>query len=183
VGRLFTGWDEAWSRFLAREDPLEWFFGDFPEDETATMEGWLIHPALPLKEAAAGVQERLVRFDWLVPVPEHFLHVWLGPTVAEGAPRVRAEVGPVTCFHSAVVAEAHGDLHRLVPASPTFLPHLSLAYAREEHDPAELRELLVGLRGDRLGELVPDEILFVRFPASRTTLLRPWEVVRTMKLG
>jgi 2'-5' RNA ligase len=183
MGRFFTSFDEAWQEFLVRTDPLEPFFDAFPDDEHAVIEGWVVEPPQAVKDEARRVQERLARFEWLAPVPDHFLHVWLAEEVAPGA-TVRAEAGPVTCFHDAVVAEVHGGLARLVPDAPqTFLPHLSLAYVREAHDPAELREALRPLRGEQLGAFEIDEVQRVRVPAARTTVTRPWQVVRTLALG
>jgi hypothetical protein len=78
VGRLFTSFDEAWEYFLGRAEPLEWFFGDFPEDEGFAAVGWVIEPPGEIKQAALELQATFASLEWLAPIPEHFLHVWLG---------------------------------------------------------------------------------------------------------
>jgi beta-phosphoglucomutase-like phosphatase (HAD superfamily) len=92
----------------------------------------------------------------------------------------------INCFHSAVVVEAHAPrLHELIEGSDldadTFLPHLTIATTTEAHAPADLQELLVTLRERQLGTGTASEAKRVRFPAARTTLLQPWEVVETIR--
>ena len=58
VGRLFTSFGEAWEYFVGRSEPLEWFFGDFPEDEEFVAEGWLIEPPWEIKRAALHSRRR-----------------------------------------------------------------------------------------------------------------------------
>jgi hypothetical protein len=195
VGEFFTSFDAAWSAFLERREPLEWFFGDFAEDEGSVAEGWLVEAPAHVKEGAVELQDALAHLDWLTPVPDHFLHVWLaGPGTMGNAYERWADVRPfaaefrrVNCFHSAVVVEASGAFARLVEESSldraTFLPHLTIAVTRERHDPVALREVLQARRDVNLGEATVDEVKLVRFPASRTTLFRPWETIRTIRLG
>ncbi len=37
MGELFTSFDESWSHFLGREEPLECMFDWLPEEEEATV--------------------------------------------------------------------------------------------------------------------------------------------------
>ena len=192
---MFESFDEAWHAFLLRTEPLESFFDGFPDDRGAVMEGWLIALPPEVVTAARAIQERLAHLDGLVTVPAHFLHVWIGEAGAAGeAPARWPELAPVelelrrvSCFHTAVVAEAHGSLGPLLAGSglnpSTFLPHLSLAYVRDEQPPHELRDALVSFRDEPLGRFVADEIALVRFPAGRTTVLQQWEVLRTIRLA
>jgi 2'-5' RNA ligase len=127
-------------------------------------------------------------------IPDHFLHVWLGGPVAIGD-RARTWAGRgsfdidfrgVTCFHSAVVVEAHApQLFRLVEGTGidagTFLPHMTIAVTREEHEAEQLREILAPLRRTALGSSTADEVKLVRFRAARSTLLAPWEAVEVMR--
>jgi len=119
----------------------------------------------------------------------------------EGAERAWADVDAfdlvyrrVNCFHDAVVAETRGDgprrlLTRLVDegmsrvALDTFLPHLTLATFNAPHDPRPLRERLVPFREVELGEQRVSEAVLCVLPASRTTLLEPWEVVGSVAFG
>jgi hypothetical protein len=118
VGEFFTSFDAAWSAFLERREPLEWFFGDFAEDEGSVAEGWLVEAPAHVKEGAVELQDALAHLDWLTPVPDHFLHVWLaGPGTMGNAYERWADVRPfaaefrrVNCFHSAVVVEAAARL-------------------------------------------------------------------------
>ena len=152
-----------------------------------------MEPSQEVKSAAARIQDHLAEFSWLTPVPEHFLHVWLGGpnTIGDrasswaGAGPFEIECRRINCFHSAVVVEAHADrLHAMIEGTDidprTFLPHMTIAVTNEEHDPADLRRALVSLREDRLGATTASEAQRIRFPASRVTLLRPWEVLETV---
>jgi 2'-5' RNA ligase len=192
---MFESFDEGWQAFLSGSEPLESFFAAFPEDPDAVLDGWLIEPPREVATAARAIQARLAHLDWLVPVPAHFLHVWIAEDgVAGNAPErwpelppVELEVRRVSCFRTAVVAEVHGLLAPLLARSrverSTFLPHLSLAYVLDEQPPHELRDALVPLRDEPLGRFVADEVQLVRVPAGRSTLLQPWEVERTVRLA
>ena len=137
-------------------------------------------PPGEVRDAAAEVQERLARFDWLALTPRHFLHVWVAGThgvdVDELAtrPPFPAAYARVACFHDAVVAEVEAPELAGVPAPPTYLPHLTLAYVREPVPPEPLRAVLRALREQRLGTGTVDELLRVRFPFARSTVLEPW---------
>jgi hypothetical protein len=77
LGRFFTSFDEAWDYFTTRSEALEWFYGQFPDDEEFVAEGWIVEPPPEIKRAALHVQDVFAGLDWLAPIPEHFLHVWL----------------------------------------------------------------------------------------------------------
>ncbi len=195
MGRLFTSFDGAWEYFLGRAEPLEWFFGDFPEDETFVAEGWLIVPPGEIKQAALSLQGAFASLEWLSPVPEHFLHVWLGGAISATGPAgelrhtgaFEAVYRRVNCFHSAVVVEVEApQLHKLVAGTQvdasTFLPHMTIGVTRQEHDPGDLRRVLLPLRNVQLGVGEVTELTHIRFPAARTTLLQPWTILETVPL-
>jgi hypothetical protein len=158
-------------------------------------EGWIVEPAPDVKAAAARVQERLREFEWLQLIPEHFLHVWLGvperlgtaPQRWPGVDRFEVTYGGPNCFHDAVVLEVTAPMRQLVAGTkndvPTFLPHLTVAVMRAEHEPRALREVLSGLRGGVRERQDVSEAKLVRFPAARSTLFQPWEVLETVRLG
>jgi hypothetical protein len=194
MGDLFSSFDEAWSYFLVRTKPLEDFFAEFPEDDGAYLEGWLVEPSDALKAAARPLQESLARFPWLFIVPDHFLHVAIGLSSRIGGAADEWEsieafpisYANVNCFHAAVVVEVDGPMRRLVAGTPydhpTFLPHMTIAVAREPAPPAELRDVLTSLRHTELGSQLVGELTCVRFPAGRSTLYRPWSVERLVPL-
>ncbi len=194
MGEFFTSFEDAWSFFLGRTEPLEDFFEDFSQDEDSSLEGWVVAPPAHVTLAAGNIQDTLSDLDWLVPVPDHFLHIWIGVAerIGDAWERWRKiepfaiEYARVTCFHSAVVVEIEGPLRRLVAGTPndlpSFLPHMTVAVVREPRAPGELRDALLPLRDSRLGEQVVSEVKRVRFPAARTTLLRPWTVEQLVSL-
>lgn len=195
VGRLFTSFGEAWEYFVGRSEPLEWFFGDFPEDEEFVAEGWLIEPPWEIKRAALQLQEAFAHVEWVTAIPDHFLHVALGASVPLGArPKEMSGSGVfevayrrVNCFHSAVVVETEApELRRLVEGTQvdaaTFLPHMTIGVTREQHDPDDLQRALLSLREAELGAATVIDLKRVRFPAAQATLLRPWTVVETVAL-
>ena len=166
MGEPFTSFEDSWEYFLRRSEPLEDFFAGLEEDVDATLDGWLVEPPASVKRAAAGIQAALSHLDWLVPVPDHFLHVWVGlrDTIGD-AWRSWGAVEPFTiaytrvnCFHSAVVVEVDGPLRPLVAGmpndTPDFLPHMTIGVARQAAAPDELRDVLRGLRDSKLGEQV-----------------------------
>lgn len=114
MGRFFTSFDEAWAAFLEREEPLEDFFGQFPEEE-AYLTVWLAVPGEAVRAEARAVQRELEGLDGLRMTPPHWLHVSLGAgredEVEDVRDRVRrfgsfaADYGPVNCFHQAHVLE------------------------------------------------------------------------------
>jgi hypothetical protein len=196
VGELFSSFEESWRYFLQRTEPLEGFFDDFPDDEDAFLEGWLVEPSDEVKEAAKPIQGSLSRFPWLSPVPDHFLHVWIGlghriGDAWEGWRELESfpvEYARVNCFHAAVVVEVSGGpLRQLVAGTPndlpTFLPHMTVAVTREPASPEPLRDVLMPLRDTVLGRQVVGELKRVRFPAGRRTLYRPWSEEQLVPLG
>lgn len=195
MGELFSSFEEAWRCFLERRDPLEGFFDEFPDDESSFLEGWLVEPSDEIKAAAGPIQEKLSRFPWLLPVPDHFLHVWigLGERIGDGWQRwtelepVEVGYARLNCFHAAIVIEVAGPLRQLVEGTPndlpTFLPHMTVAVTREPASPEPLREVLAPVRETVLGSEVVREVKRVRFPAARTTLYRPWSVEHLVSLG
>jgi hypothetical protein len=195
LAELFTSFDDAWSAFIAREAPLESFFDEFPEDVGHEIDWWLIEPSQEIRSAAHHIQERLAPLEWLVPIPDHFLHVSIGAREDIGSAwrawrdidELAVSYERVNCFHTAVVVELDPAARLLVRGttndSPTFLPHLTIAVVREPSSPEPLREALVPMREARLGSQGVQEAKLVRVPASRTTVLRPWTVLRKLALG
>ncbi len=188
MGEWFTSFDDAWSSFLARSEPLEPFFDEFPEDPSSLAEGWLIVPPPEIKHEAMRLQAELEGIPGIVAVPEHFFHVWLR---GEHGPDLEPllELGPfslslarLNCFHTAVVAEVDSPGLDRLDAPDTFLPHLSLAYVGTPLAAQPVREALVPFRELSLGTFIVDELVRVRLPAGRTTVLQPWTVVERASL-
>jgi 2'-5' RNA ligase len=196
VGRLFTSFESAWEHFLVRSEPLERFFDQFPLDHGIQAECWIVEPPDEVKRAAADVQSAFAGFDWIAPVPEHFLHVALGtpealtrrPAQLRNSGAFDARYRRLNCFHSAIVVEVEAaQLHDFVEGTHvdavTFLPHMTIGVTREERDPDELRRALLPLRDADLGAGKVTELKRVRFPAAQETLLRAWSVVETIPLA
>jgi 2'-5' RNA ligase len=195
VGRFFPSFESAWEFFLGRREPLERFFDQFPLDPDFQAECWIVEPPDEIKRAAAEVQEAFAGLPWIAPVPEHFLHVAIGTPAAltrrpdricDGG-AFEARYQRVNCFHSAIVVEVEApELHDLIEGTQvdaaTFLPHMTIGVTRAEHDPSQLRELLLPLRDSQLGTGKVGELKRVRFPAAQATLLQPWSVVETVPL-
>lgn len=188
MGGWFTSFDDAWSSFLARTEPLESFFDEFPDDPSLVAEGWLIVPPPEVKREALFLQAELEGIPGIVIVPQHFLHVWLS---GEHGPDLEQllELGPfsvslarLNCFHPAVVAEVESPELDRVDAPETFLPHLSLAYVQRPIVADPVREVLLPLRDLSLGTFIVNELMRVRVPAGRTTILQPWTVVERASL-
>jgi len=188
VGRLFESFDEAWEAFLAREEPLESFFDQFPDDGAAVTEGWLVIPPPEVKREILRAQRALEDVRGLRIVPHHFLHLWLrgthGPDLDE-----LVEDGPfdvalerVGCFHTAVVAEVRSERLERADAPSTYLPHVSLAYVELPTPAEDVRAVVRTLRERALGAWTVDELVRVRVPTSRTTVLEPWSVVERASL-
>ena len=188
MGEWFTSFDEAWSSFLARAEPLESFFDEFPDDPSFVAEGWLIVPPPDVKREARRLQAELEVVPGLVAVPDHFLHVWLRGDHGPDLEQLRA-LGPFemriarpNCFDTAVIAEVESEELDRVDAPETFLPHLSLAYVERPIPADPVRETLFPLRDVSLGTVVVDELVRVRVPAGRSTVLQPWTVVERASL-
>ena len=177
MGEYFTSFDDAWRAFLARTLPLESFYDEF-SGGAFDGEVWVIEPTPEVKRAALRVQGELEPFDFLELVPHDFLHVAVPDAAARAfdAPLDLGYVG-VTCFHPAVVAEVDAPaLHALDP-TPTFLPHLSLAYVPRPAPPDDLRRVLEPLHETSLGRQRVHELLRVHVKLSREGGLQPWTVV------
>jgi hypothetical protein len=110
----------------------------------------------------------------------------------------------ISCFHSAVVVEVEGDgPSRLAGALDatgywndlpitgamaaveleTFLAHLTIGLVNRRIDPSALREKLVQVRETELGHQRVTDVALCVVPASRTTILDPWELVQSVALG
>jgi hypothetical protein len=195
VGEFFSSFDDAWASFLTRDEPLESFYDQFPDDPDHVLSGWLVEPSPEVKASALELQDRLRGINWLDPTPEHFLHTWIGldSRIGEASrgwaelPRFRATYPRVNCFHTAVVVEVGGSFRELVAGTPndvpTYLPHLTVAVVREPTAPGELRDLLVPLRDSGFGEHDVDDVTLVSFPCGRTTVYQPWTVLRRQPLA
>lgn len=100
----------------------------------------------------------------------------------------------INCFHDAVVAETESDgprrlVSRLVEARisgvqlDTFLPHLTLGTFNAPNDPTPLREVLMPRRQAEVGDQHVATAMLCLMPASRMTILEPWEVVGSVAFG
>ncbi len=183
MGRLFQSFDEAWAYFLAREEPLEDFFDEFPAQEFQG-EAWVIEPSAAVKRAAVELQRPLAGIDWLKPLPERFLHVTLPipGTELRGKGPFDLEYRRVNCFHEAVVVEIAAPSLRAALPSTTFLPHLTLAITTRKAPPRELRDVLINLREARLGREIASEAIRITFPFSRERFSEPWTVRERVSL-
>lgn len=198
-GPLFTSFEEAWAAFLAREEPLEDFFGQFPEEE-ASIDVWHAPPGWTAAAEAAAVQRELAGLAGLSMTPAHWLHVSLDVGEVNGLETVRArlrgfgafeaEFGPATCFHDALVLEVRSErfaeLVRAVDPErelSTFLPHLSIAYVDGAPEPGPIRTRLVELRERPRARDVVSEVQLCVVPIARDELLSPWRRVGTVPLG
>ena len=77
MGRFFTSFDEAWRFFLDRQEYLEDFFATFREQDSSLL-GWLLRLDDDLLPAVQTARQAFSHFDWITPVPDHFLHTWIG---------------------------------------------------------------------------------------------------------
>ena len=183
MGDWFTSFDDAWSAFVRRDVPLESFWDGFADDPDAFLDAWLLVPPPELKRAALRVQGVLEEVAGLRIVPHHFLHVSLphDDEVLELEP-FEVVFARLNCFHCAVVAEVQSGALDGLDAPETFLPHLSLAYVEKPIEPGPVRELLAPIRATELGAFLVDEIVRVRVPAAKSTILSPWTVVDRISL-
>jgi hypothetical protein len=195
VGRLFTSFEETWSEFLAREEPLGDFFASLPREE-AYLTTWLALPGEAVQAEARAVQEELA-VDGLRLVPDHFLHVSLGAQSADleaarerlaGFGPFEAVYGPVSCFPDAPILEARSE--RFIDLATAlgreqdfdvFLPHLSLGYF-EGPPVTPVREAIVRLRDrEPVSETISEAHLCV-VPIARSEILSPWSVAGVVSL-
>ena len=188
MGEQFTSFDDAWSSFLARTEPLESFFEEFPDGPAIVADAWLIVPPPEVKREALRVQGLLEGIPGLSVVPHHFLHVSLRGSHSPDLEQL-LELGPfqmriakLNCFHTAVVAEVESEELDRIDAPEAFLPHLSLAYVESSIPVDPVREALLPLRDASLGTFVVSELVRVRVPAGKTTVLEPWTVVERASL-
>jgi hypothetical protein len=185
VGEWFTTFDDAWSSFLARDEPLESFWDEFPDDPSFVLDAWLLVPPPEIKRSALRVQGALEEVRGLRVVPHWFLHVSLPESglddLLEHDP-FEVHLPRLNCFHPAVVAEVESTALDAIDAPATFLPHLSLAYVELPIDPRPVREALMALRDTDLGTFVVDELVHVHVPAAKSTILEPWAVVERAAL-
>jgi 2'-5' RNA ligase len=110
----------------------------------------------------------------------------------------------VNCFHSAIVVEVEEAGPRALAAAlvdsrywrdlpiedavqelplETFLPHVTVGVVRTPTEPTALRDVLVPLRDVELGQERMSEAQLSVIPASRSTVLDPWEVVGSVRFG
>jgi 2'-5' RNA ligase len=209
VGRYFATFDEAWSFFLTRDEPLEEFFGQLPDRESYIL-CWLLPFDRRLVPRIRTAQGSFAALEWITPQPEHFLHTSIAlvavspqpPTAheitaaVEGARRAWSGVKPfdvhylrVNCFHDAVVVEVGGDgpktlVERLVDAGAVdtvdpevFLPHVTIGAFNERGDASALRHRLTQIRDLDVGTQHVAGAALCLVPASRSTILSPWEIV------
>jgi hypothetical protein len=198
VGRFFSTFEEAWEAFLERDEPLEDFFGRFPEDE-GYLTFWLASPGPDAVAEGTAVQHALDGVEGLVFTPAHWLHVALGSGREDDIGLVRerlhgfgsfdAEYGPATCFHEALVLEVHAGRTKELAAAidpesdlETFLPHVSIAYVAGTPDPGASREKLISLRSRPSVRERISEVRLCVVPAAREKLLSPWRVAAVVPL-
>jgi hypothetical protein len=195
VGRLFTSFEEAWSEFLAREEPLADFFASLPPEE-AFLTTWLALPGEAVRAEARAVQEELA-VDGLRLIPGHFLHVSLGSQSADldaarkrlaGFGSFEARYGPVSCFPDAPILEARSERFIALAAAlgreqdfDVFLPHLSLGYF-EGPPVTPVREAIVRLRDREPVSEAISEVHLCVVPVARGEILSPWSVAGVVPL-
>jgi len=141
----------------------------------------VIVPPPELKRAVLRVQGALEDAPGLRIVPHHFLHVSL-PHAHELEEPFEVSVGRVNCFPVAVVAEVDSETLGALDASETFLPHLSLAYVEQPVEPGPVRAIVEPLRDSAFGPFLVDEVVRVRVPAAKATILEPWTVAERLSL-
>jgi 2'-5' RNA ligase len=181
VGDVFTSFEDAWEAFLRRDQPLESFWSELPDDADAFVDAWLIVPPPELKRAVLRVQGELEDVRELRIVPHHFLHVSL-PHAHQLEEPFEVSVARVNCFPAAVVAEVESEALDALDAPETFLPHLSLAYVERPVEAGPVRGAVEPLRDNAFGSFPVDEVVRVRVPAAKATILEPWTVVERLSL-
>jgi 2'-5' RNA ligase len=134
----------------------------------------VIEPPADVKAEVGRIQRAFAHLDWIAPLPQHFLHVTLGPEPPELDGPFEIDYRRVNCFHEAAIIEAHAPLEGL--------SHVSVGYVREPHDAEELRRALVPFREQSFGRATATELLRVRIPIARTTLFQPWTVLTVVAL-
>lgn len=180
--------------------PLESFWSAVPEERDAVADVWLILPPPNVRTNALAVQQSLRGLDWIAPVPDYFLHVSVGEAETvdlDQAERAWRDVEPfeleyrrANCFHDAAIVETHGEgvqqlVERAFPQTDlsVLLPHLSVGYVRRSEPAEELRTALTAFRDVSVGAGIVDEVFLCRVPFAKSTFLRPWRVLGSVKLG
>jgi hypothetical protein len=198
VGRFFSSFDEAWAAFLERDEPLEDFFGRFPEED-AYLTVWLALPGPAVQAEVTAVQQTLAGIEGLRLTPTHWLHVSLGRGREDDLDQVRerlrdfgsfnAEYGPANCFHEALVLEVHSDRMKDLAGAidperdlKLFLPHASVAYVAGTPEPGPSREKLIPLRNRQPVRERISEVQLCVVPVARRSLLSPWRVAAVVPL-
>jgi 2'-5' RNA ligase len=209
VGRYFATFEEAWSFFLTRDEPLEEFFGQLPDHESYIL-CWLLPFERSLVARIRMAQGTFAALKWIAPQPEHFLHTSIAAVAVSRRPPTGGEIAAaveaarrawsgmqpfavhyrrVNCFHDAVVVEVSGDgpktlVERLVGERAVdtvdpdvFLPHVTIGAFSERGDASALREALKPIRDLDVGVQHICEATLCLVPASRGTILSPWETV------
>ncbi|MBD0337897.1 MAG: hypothetical protein ICV67_01235 [Thermoleophilia bacterium] len=97
-------------------------------------------------------------------------------------PPFAVEYAPPLAFPVALVSEVRAPALRGAVDDPFFLPHLSLGYFREAHDPEPLRRAIEPSRETSLGASVVTEVHRVEVPVGRSRFLEPWTVLETVAL-
>ena len=211
MGEFFASFEASWRYFLQREEPLEVFTDQFPASR-GLLAGWFIALDPSLGPALEALQSALRPVAWLRPYPLPLQHVWLGSLgwgtswpdasidgwLEHGRKALRGlrpfivTYPRLNCFHNAVVAEADADrdqlpdlARRLMPNEDlaTFLPHLAVALPTAAGDPQELRDVLVPLRENLLGQQTVAAIGLGIVPLSRHDVLQPWTVPGSVQLA
>jgi 2'-5' RNA ligase len=129
VGRRFATFEEAWSFFLTREEPMEEFFEQLPDHDSYVL-CWLLEFDTSLVERIRAAQRSFAGLEWITPQPAHFLHTSIAAVavspqppsseaIASAAERARhawsgvqrfeVQYRRVNCFHEAVVVEVAGE--------------------------------------------------------------------------
>ena len=182
---LFTSFADAWAQFLERDEPLESFWNEFPDDPTAALDVWLVVPPPEVKREALRVQGALEEIGGLRIVPHHFLHLALPDEQVDAL----AEHGPfaVRCERPELLSGRSRGRGRVRGARRARrarnLPSARLARVRRAADPSgPVREALVPLRRTGLGAFEVDELVRARVPAAKATVLQPWTVVERASL-
>lgn len=207
IGKWFESYEEAWSCFLARDEPLEDFWSNLSEADSSFLAGWLIKPPAAVKDAVSPLLVRLAELAGVSAVPGHFAHVWIHGVAEDPDPARVIELVAAArdgwasadgfdiafrcanCFHDAAVVEAHTEgvaqlLQALNPKADlrVVLPHMTVAYLRSPL-PGPLRAALQDFRDQDFGTFHVHDVNLCLVPIARSTFLRPWEVAATISLS
>ena len=170
MGRYFATFEEAWSFFLTREEPLEDFFEALPDRDSYVL-CWLLGFDRALMPGIRTAQRPFAALEWITPQPEHFLHTSISAVAVSSRPPTKDEIAVagelaqralsgvqrfevhyrrINCFHDAIVVEVAGEgpktlVERLVDAGAvdTVDPELFLPHVTigAVNDPADASAL------------------------------------------